>query len=82
MLWLGSSIGNLEPEEALQFFRDILRIGGSQTQVGLAPCQPWLICNINCSASCWHVHTCHAWMLWVVRCYAGKQPGLEVCGCV
>ena len=33
VLWLGSSIGNLEPDEALQFFRDILRIGGSQTQV-------------------------------------------------
>ena len=33
ILWLGSSIGNLEPAEALQFFRDMLRIGGKQTQV-------------------------------------------------
>ena len=41
ILWLGSSIGNLEPEEALQFFRDMLRIGGKQTQV-----RPWHVSRL------------------------------------
>ena len=33
LLWLGSSVGNLDPAEASAFFKDVLRIGGASTQV-------------------------------------------------
>lgn len=35
VLWLGSSVGNLDPQEAGAFFKDVLRIGGPSTQVGV-----------------------------------------------
>lgn len=33
ILWLGSSVGNLDPSEASDFFKDVLAIGGASTQV-------------------------------------------------
>ena len=42
VLWLGSSVGNLDPAESSAFFKDILRIGGASTQVGTAVSLSWL----------------------------------------
>ena len=36
ILWLGSSVGNLDPTETLQFFKDLLKIGGPKTEVSSA----------------------------------------------
>ena len=48
ILWLGSSVGNLDPTETLQFFKDLLRIGGPKTQVDSCD----LICTyISCSST-------------------------------
>jgi uncharacterized SAM-dependent methyltransferase len=33
VLWLGSSIGNLSPTEAVQFFRDMTASAGTNIQV-------------------------------------------------
>lgn len=33
VLWLGSSVGNLKPPEAVQFFRDMTAGGGDHIQV-------------------------------------------------
>lgn len=33
VLWLGSSVGNLKPAEAVQFFRDMTAGAGSNIQV-------------------------------------------------
>ena len=33
VLWLGSSVGNLAPPDALEFFKSVLQIGGADTQV-------------------------------------------------
>ena len=65
ILWLGSSIGNLEPTEALQFFRDMLRIGGRQTQVRMHG-TPWRACTpvlwfsgmCSCCSRGWHYLFC------------------------
>jgi hypothetical protein len=39
ILWLGSSVGNLEPKETLQFFKDMLEVGGPKTEVCSTPLQ-------------------------------------------
>ena len=39
VLWLGSSIGNLSPAEAVQFFRDMTASAGTNIQVGW-PAEP------------------------------------------
>ena len=33
ILWLGSSVGNLNPQEALSFFQQVLAICGPRSQV-------------------------------------------------
>lgn len=39
VLWLGSSVGNLKPAEAVQFFRDMTAGAGSNIQV---------LCSLGC----------------------------------
>lgn len=34
VLWLGSSVGNLKPHEAVGFFKSVLQSAGPKTQVG------------------------------------------------
>lgn len=37
VLWLGSSAGNMTPEDSLAFFKEILQISGPDTEV--SPCK-------------------------------------------
>lgn len=44
VLWLGSSVGNLKPDEAVGFFRAMQSSGGDNTQVPLLPLYPSYSC--------------------------------------
>jgi uncharacterized SAM-dependent methyltransferase len=52
VLWLGSSVGNLNPSEAVQFFRDMTAGAGSNIQVRAAIFHCRRLAEAEPAASC------------------------------
>lgn len=68
VLWLGSSVGNLDDAEALSFFQDVLKISGARTQV--QDCAFTLRCRL-CNGSkrhSVHVHVSKLFLRFTAGC--------------